>query len=123
MRKIAMLAGLVTLMTVLFAPVALAMAHQCAGRPCTGTNSANTLYERPGNGTPDAIYGRGGRDILRADPYTRDRDRLYGNRGKDRLNAHDGDTRDSVSGGPGFDVCIVDSRGEIGGSCEAVRVR
>lgn len=122
MRKAAMLAGAVVLVIVLFAGAALASGHQCAGRPCTGTNSANTLYERPGNGVPDAIYGRGGRDVLHAESYRRDADRLYGNRGAAKLRANDGDTRDSVSGGPGFDVYKVDSRGEVGRGCEAVRV-
>ena len=87
--------------------MALASAHQCSGRP--------------GNGTPDAIYGRAGRDVLRADPHTHDTDRLHGNRGKDRLNADDGDMRDTVTGGPGFDVCIADTTAEIGGGCERVR--
>src|SRR5918995_2905494 len=58
MRKWTILSGMVALMIALCASVALASAHQCSGRPCTGTGSANTLYERPGNGVPDAIYGR-----------------------------------------------------------------
>jgi hypothetical protein len=101
--------GMVALMIALCASVVLASAHQCSGRPCTGTGSANTLYERAG------------RDVLRADTHTRDRDRLYGNRGKDRLNVDDGDMRDTVSGGPGFDVCIADTTVEIGVGCERVR--
>ena len=122
MRKWTILSGMVALMIALCASVALASAHQCSGRPCTGTGSANTLYERPGNGVPDAIYGRAGRDVLRADTHTRDTDRLYGNRGKDTLTVDDGDMRDTVSGGPGFDVCIADTSAEIGVGCERVRL-
>jgi|SRR5215218_1642021 len=122
MRKIVVFAGLVALMTALCAPVALAMAHQCAGRPCIGTNGRDVLDERPGNGVPDTIYGRRGGDVLRAQYYRRDRDLLYGNRGADRLNVRDGDQRDHVRGGPGFDVCIADYDTEIGRGCERVRV-
>ena len=96
--------------------------EQCAGRPCTGTSTTNVLYERPGNGTPDAIYGRSGRDVLRADEHTRDTDRLYGNRGRDKLNVLDGETRDKASGGPGRDTCYIDSSREIGPSCEVLLV-
>jgi len=117
-----MLVGIVALITVLFASGALAIAHQCAGSPCTGTNGPDKLYERGGNGTGDRIYGRGGGDVLLANEWTRDRDILRGGRGKDRLNVNDGDSRDTVSGGKRFDICIVDSRGELGGGCEAVRV-
>jgi Ca2+-binding RTX toxin-like protein len=122
MRKLMILVGMVALMTVLFAPVALAMAHQCSGRPCLGTRGDDVLFERPGNGTPDEIYGRGGGDVLRAQEHTRDRDLLYGGRGRDRLNARDHDRRDYVRGGPGFDVCIADYSEEIGPGCERVRV-
>ena len=128
MRKLLLKASLavasLALVIALSAPASPAfgvMRHQCSGRPCTGTNSANYLDERPGNGTPDAIYGRGGRDRLDASYWRRDRDVLRGNSGRDRLNVRDGDTRDIVSGGPGFDVCIVNSLAEVGASCERVR--
>jgi hypothetical protein len=94
MRKIATLVGIVALMTVQVTSVALARGHQCAGRPCIGTNTKNVLIERRGNGVSDGIYGRGGRDVLRAGRYTRDTDRLHGNRGRDRLIVLDGDMRD-----------------------------
>jgi hypothetical protein len=48
---------------------------------------------------------------------------LRGGPGNDRLLANDGDTLDIVYGGPGFDICVVDARSEIGGGCEKVRVR
>ena len=102
MRKIAMLVGVVALMSVVVASVALAAGQR--------------------NGTPDAIYGRSGRDVLRADEHTRDTDRLYGNRGRDKLNVLDGETRDKASGGPGCDTCYIDSSREIGPSCEVLVV-
>jgi hypothetical protein len=124
MRNVAMLVGVAALLSVLFASAALALiGHQCAGSPCTGTNGPHKLYERGGNGTGDRIYGRGGGDVLLANEWTRDKDVLRGSRGRDRLNVNDGDTRDTVSGGKRFDICIVDSRGELGGRCEAVRVK
>jgi hypothetical protein len=121
-RKIAMLVGVAALIIVLAAPMAFGvMRHQCSGRPCTGTNSANYLDERHGNGTPDLIRGNRGRDHLDAGYWTRDRDRLYGNRGRDSLNVLDGDTRVTVSGGPGRDTCVVDPRAELGGGCQRVQ--
>jgi hypothetical protein len=122
MRRIVMLAGLVALMTVLLASVAFAVASQCSGRPCIGTSGRDVLYERPGNRTPDAIYGRRGDDVLKADEHRRDKDRLFGERGGDRLSVRDHDFRDHVKGGRGFDICIADYSEEIGRGCERVRV-
>jgi len=96
--------------------------HQCAASPCTGTPAANYLDERGGNGKPDLIRGIGGRDHLDASEWTRDRDRLYGNRGADTLSMQDGDGRDYVSGGPGHDVCKGDTYRELGPGCEIRRV-
>jgi hypothetical protein len=130
MRKAAMLVGMVAFLSVMFASVALAVDKQCLHRPCQGTDNNDRLFERRGEGVGDTIYGRAGRDFVRADAYAQDTDLLYGNRGNDRLNANDNgfsettpeDTLDTVHGGPGFDICIVDSRGESGGGCEEVRV-
>ena len=121
MGKLAMLVGVGALVPTLCDSVELASARQCSGRLCIGTRSADTLYERPGNGRTDAIYGKAGRDELRADRRTRNTDRLYCNRGKDLLTVNDGGARDTVSGGAGFDVCIADSSAEIGRGCERVR--
>ena len=96
------------LMTVLVAPLALAVDQQCTRRPCEGTNNRDTLYERAGRGVPDIIYGLRGKDRIRANLFGADRDVLYGGRGDDRLNAQDGDGRDVLYGGPGEDVCYVD---------------
>ena len=127
MRMIAMLVVVAALISVLFASVALAVQKQCINRHCSGTDGNDTLYERGGEGVGDSIYGREGRDVIRAQAFTNDTDLLHGNRGNDRLNANDNgqlpeDTIDTVYGGKGFDICIVDARSEIGGGCEDVRV-
>jgi len=127
MRNATMLVGVAAIMTMLFASVALAVEKQCINRPCNGTDGNDTLFERSGDGVSDTIYGHAGRDVVRADAYTQDTDLLYGNRGNDRLNANDNgqlpeDTIDTVYGGKGFDICIVDACSEIGGGCEDVRV-
>lgn len=120
MKKLITIIGIAALIVALDAPAYGAMAHRCNGSPCTGTNSANYLDERAGNGTPDSIFGRRGRDHLDAGSYTNDRDRLHGDRGIDHLNVLDGDNRDTVYGGPGRDTCVVDSRAELGGGCQRV---
>ena len=103
-----MIVGMMALMMVLVAPLALAVDKQCSRRPCEGTNNRDTLYERGGRGVPDIIYGLRGKDRIRANLFGADRDVLYGGRGNDRLNAQDGDGRDVLYGGPGEDVCYVD---------------
>jgi hypothetical protein len=118
LRKLLLLMGLSMLGTMLLASVALAVTRHCDRRPCIGTRHADTLIERRGNGVSDAIFGRGGRDALRAGRYTRDTDRLHGNRGRDRVSVLDGDMRDKASGGPGRDVCVIDDSREIGRGCE-----
>jgi hypothetical protein len=127
MRNVTMLLGVAVIMTMLFASVALAVEKQCINRPCNGTDGNDKLFERSGDGVNDTISGQAGRDVMRADAYTQDTDLLYGNRGNDRLNANDNgqlpeDTIDTVYGGKGFDICIVDARSEVGGGCEDVRV-
>jgi Ca2+-binding RTX toxin-like protein len=114
MRKLAILVG-VALMSVLFASAVLAVEKRCINRPCNGTAGNDTLYERTGDGVDDTIYGRAGRDVIRASAYSNDTDLLHGNRGDDRLNSNDNsdvmdDTLDTVYGGKGFDICIVDAR-------------
>ena len=59
MRKAAMLVGMVALMSVMFASVALAVDKQCLHRPCQGTDNNDRLFERRGEGVGDTIYGRG----------------------------------------------------------------
>lgn len=119
MRKIVILVGAVALLTMMFAGVAFAVNKQCSNKPCNGTSSADTLFERGGNGVSDEIYGRAGADRIFADSFTNDRDILYGNRGDDRLDATDGDGRDELYGGPGFDRCFGDP-GDLYRSCEVI---
>ena len=121
MRKLGTVVGVVALMTMLFAGVALAVNKQCSQRPCEGTSSDDRLFERGGNGVNDTIFGRGGNDLIRADSFTNDTDVLHGGRGNDRLNTNDGDSNDTVFGGAGFDVCIIDA-GDNTSGCEDVRV-
>src|SRR5215211_8839448 len=121
MRKIAILVGAVALLTMLFAGVALARNFTCTDRPCYGTTSADTIFERAGNTTGDTIYARQGPDTIRADTFTNDNDFLYGQKGNDTINADDGDAYDYVNGGRGYDVCRVDLGDEYV-NCEEVYV-
>ena len=70
MRKIAMLVGMVALMIMVLAPVAMAVNKQCTYNPCYGTNYRDTLYERGGRGVPDTIIGRRYGDLINANAFT-----------------------------------------------------
>ncbi len=121
MRKMATLVGMVALMIMVLAPVAMAVNKQCTNDPSWGTNYRDTLYERGGNGVPDYIIGRRYGDLINANAFTADRDTLDGQRGDDRLKAQDGDGRDELYGGPGYDVCYVDV-GDYTRGCDEVAV-
>ncbi len=123
MRKLVVVLVVSGLLVAMFVPVALAVNLQCSFRPCYGTDVGDTLYERGGDRIGDLIDGLQGNDRINANISTDDRDLLYGSRGNDRLTAHDGDRRDSVYGGTGFDVCVVDGRREVGGGCDEVLLR
>ncbi len=71
----------------------------------------------------DTLRGYGGDDTLDANNCGPDTDELRGGTGTDRLLADDGDKRDVVSGGPGYDTCVVDARSEIDGGCNNTLVR
>ena len=122
MRKIAMLVGVMALMVAMFAPVALAVDKQCTNDPCWGTNNRDTLYERGGRGVSDTIKGLRSGDLINANAFTADTDVLEGQRGDDRLKAQDGDGRDFLYGGPGFDICYLDEGDLYHVSCEKVDV-
>jgi hypothetical protein len=51
--------------------------------------------------------------------YTNDTDVVRGGGGFDEINVADGDTLDTANGGKGRDLCIVDSKKEVGASCDA----
>ena len=113
MRKGTMMVALVALMVALFATAAYAA-------NINGNNNNNNLFETSGD---DTMRGYGGNDVLDANNYSGDDDVLRGGSGNDRNLANDGDTLDSVVGGPGFDTCVVDARREVDGGCEKIRVR
>jgi Ca2+-binding RTX toxin-like protein len=87
--------------------------------PCNGTNGDDLMHERQGT-VKDVIYGKGGEDVLDANNFNFDRDRLYGGDRGDKLLANDGDGRDVVKGGKGRDVCYVDP-GDRTVNCNVVR--
>jgi hypothetical protein len=70
-----------------------------------GTGKSDILYESNHN---DTIHGNGSPDFLRAQQFPFDEDNLYGDAGVDTLNARDGDNRDTLDGGSGFDTCRGD---------------
>ncbi len=113
MRKTGMMVALVAVMVALFATAAYAATIE-------GNNNNNVLFETAGD---DVINGRGGADVIDANNFGGDTDILRGGEGNDRLLANDGDTLDTVNGGPGFDICVVDARSEVGEGCEKVRVK
>jgi Ca2+-binding RTX toxin-like protein len=125
MRRIAMVLGLAMVFAVLAAGVAVADHRfneiNCENRslPCNGTNGDDLMHERQGT-VKDVIYGKGGEDVLDANNFNRDRDRLYGGDRGDKLLANDGDGRDVVKGGAGRDVCYVDP-GDRTVNCNVVR--
>ncbi len=113
MRKTGMMVAMVAVMVALFATAAYAATID-------GNNNNNNLFETSGD---DLIRGMDGADVLDANNFGDDADVLRGGEGKDRLLANDGDTDDTVNGGPGFDECVVDARSEVGEGCEQVRVK
>ena len=100
MRKLIMAVALAVVLIPLFAPAALAARQiiQCTGAPC---------------------YGGQGDDRVLAGRYTNDTDVVRGGGGFDEINVADGDTLDKANGGKGRDLCIVDSKKEVGASCDA----
>ena len=125
MRRIAMMAAVVVVLSAFFAATAYAANQiiQCAGIPCTATGKADLVYERKGNGLNDRILLRGGNDQVRANGYTRDRDVIRGGSGYDLIYVNDGDTNDRIRAGSASDKCYVDSKREAVSGCGAVIVR
>jgi Ca2+-binding RTX toxin-like protein len=80
--------------------------------------SAKADVIRAGGGD-DRINGGRGRDRISGG---RGRDRILGGRGADRLNAVDGLRDRLVRGGPGTDVCRVDSADRAIRGCETVKI-
>ena len=119
MRRLMMMLGMVMLIAMMAAGVALAVTKTCKDVPCEGTNNDDVLYERIGK-EHDRIYGLKGRDVIDANTFNRDRDVLHGGASRDRLLSNDTYGRDRANGGRGRDICYV-SRGDTTQSCEVVR--
>lgn len=122
MRKFVLVAACVALLVAVLAPAAVAVNKQCSNNPCFGTQEADTLYERGGDGVSDRIYGNPENDRIFANTFGNDIDVLFGGLNRDRLNVDDGDRRDTVFGENGFDTCFVDSASEVGGGCNSLFV-
>jgi Ca2+-binding RTX toxin-like protein len=103
MRKVTMLLAAIAVM-MLFAAAAYAAT-------ITGTQRSETLNESDVN---DTIRGQDGNDFINARLYSRqvlplgDKDQVQGNRGEDWIEANDGDPRDALNGGKGYDRCFGD---------------
>ena len=126
MRKVMLLLGMAMLLAFAVAGVAMAAPFNtinCENRPlpCNGTNKDDLMHERQGT-VKDVIYGEDGQDVLDANNFNFDRDRLYGGNRGDKILANDGDGRDVAKGGQGRDVCYVD-KGDRTVNCNVVRVR
>jgi hypothetical protein len=107
MRKILLVAVAVAMLTAGIAGIAVAKTFVCQTVPCEGTNNPDQIGERSGS-SQDIIRANGGDDFVNADRASRDADRVQGKNGDDVLDVGDGDFRDNVSGGRGFDTCIAD---------------
>lgn len=97
-RRTPMLLVAIAVMVALFATVAYAAVID-------GTDKDDVLYE---SNRSDTIHGNAGFDTIRAWQFSRDEDKLYGDDGRDTLNARDGDNRDTLNGGQGDDTCKGD---------------
>ena len=117
MRRMFLVLAAAALLAAMAAPAALAINKACTTATCSGTNGADKLRERSGNGSTDNISGKGGKDTLRAEHYGSDRDVLKGGPGNDTLNARDRDSRDTLEGGPGTDSCKGEPKDSFRG-CE-----
>ena len=108
MRKLAIMLGMAMLLVVAAAGVAMAVTKQCNNNlPCEGTKNDDTLYERQGS-KRDVIYGFEGEDVIDANTFNFDRDRVFGGDQGDKLLVNDGD------------VCLIDE-GDRAVNCEEVR--
>ena len=125
MRRAMMVVGMALLLACMAAGVAAAAERfndkDCGPNalPCNGTNGDDLIHERQGT-VRDAIYGKDGHDVLDANNFNKDRDRLYGGDRGDKILANDGDGRDVAKGGAGRDVCYVDP-GDRTVNCNVVR--
>jgi Ca2+-binding RTX toxin-like protein len=120
MRKLVIMLGLAMLLVMVAAGAAMAVTKTCGDNlPCEGTNNDDVLHERDGT-VKDVIYGFDGNDVLDANNFFKERDRLYGGAQGDKLLANDNDGRDVLRGGAGRDRCYGDP-GDRFVNCEVER--
>ena len=120
MRRLVTMLGLAMLLVTVTAGVALAVTKTCNDNlPCEGTKNDDRLHEREGK-VRDNIKGFNGEDLLDANNYFKDRDRLEGGDRGDKLLANDNDGRDVLRGGAGRDRCYGDP-GDVFRNCEVER--
>ncbi len=98
MRRGTMLLAAIAVMVALFAAAAYAATIE-------GTERSDFLFESQRN---DTIDGNDGHDKILAQTFPYDVDVLQGHSGRDLLNARDGDRKDTLNGGSGWDKCIGD---------------
>ena len=114
MRRLVMMLGMAVLLACMAAGVAVAAERfnekDCNNVPCRGTDGDDLLHERQGT-VRDVIYGEGGNDVLDANNFFNDKDRLFGGARGDKILANDRDGRD---------LCYID-RGDRTVNCEEVR--
>jgi hypothetical protein len=122
MRRMVVLLGLMAVIVMVAAGVAVAVNKTCGNNlPCRGSENDDVLHERTGNGDRDRILALDGRDNVEAATFNNDRDVLDGGQKRDRILTNDGDRRDSARGGRGRDTCLTDA-GDARRSCESGRV-
>ena len=123
MRRVMIMLGMAALLACMAAGVAVAAERfnekDCNNVPCRGTDNEDLLHERQGT-VGDVIYGLGGHDVLDANNFRNDNDRLFGGDSGDKILANDGDGRDVAKGGAGRDICYVDP-GDRTVGCNVVR--
>lgn len=72
-----------------------------------GTKGADKIKGKGGN---DKLRGMGGKDVVNGG---KGRDAVIGGKGPDRLKAADGRRDKAINGGPGKDVCVIDTALEL----------
>ena len=120
MRRLVTMLGLAMLLVTVTAGVALAITKTCNDNlPCEGTKNDDRLSEREGR-VRDVIKSFNGEDLIDANDFFKDRDRLEGGDRGDKLLANDFDGRDVLRGGAGRDRCYGDA-GDVFRNCEVER--
>jgi hypothetical protein len=123
MKRMLLVMAIGVLLLALSAGTALAInIVQCRNVPCDGTNKADRIFERIGNHKDDSIFAKDGPDVVNAADFKRDRDRVRGEGGNDRIRTDDGDARDTVNCGAGNDnIAVIDPGDSAAANCQTVR--